>query len=435
MTRIKSLLRTNLLRTVSQVYAVQMAGYALPLLTVPYLARHLGVTGVGLVATFQALSNYFSTLNEFGFGLSATRAASRVKCEKQALSELLGSVIGAKIALGCACGLIMFLLSRFLPSLQHQNLLVASALLYSFGQSASVMWFYQAIDRIAFAATCDFIGRALGVLALFIFVKTPNDAWLALAVPGAVILSSAVFAILVAYRSVPVTLPSISSILSTLRGGLAIFTSRCLSSLMTSGNALILSMFAPAIAVGYYSGAERIFRAGIAGLYPFSQVMFPRIAYLIGKDRDRARREVLKSLGIMLTASLILSATMGLLGRPLVRLLLGPAFGPSVAVLSIFAFVPLLRVINDVLGLQWMISHGLDREYTICLAIAGIGSTSLALFLSKNWAQVGAAWAVVSSEALLAAGVLFCIGLRRIGPLPQMNLFAKFNRVVPSEGS
>ena len=424
-----------MLRTVSQVYAVQLAGFALPLLTVPYLARHLGVAGVGLVATFQALANYFTTLNEFGFGLSATREASRVKCDKQALSELLGSVIGAKLLLACGCGLLMFLLSCLLPSLQHQNMLVASALLYSFAQSASAMWFYQAMDRIAFAATCDFIGRALGVVALFLFVQTPQDAWLALAVPGAVILSSAFFATAVAYRDIPLTIPSLSSVLSTLRRGLAIFTSRCLSSLMTSGNALILSIFAPAIAVGYYSGAERIFRAGIAGLYPFSQVMFPRIAYLVTTDRFRARTEFLKSLSIMLSAAVCLAATLGLLGRPLVRFLLGPAFGPSVAVLSIFALVPVLRAINDVFGLQWMISHGLDREYTVCLTIAGIGSTGLALFLSKNWAQVGSAWAAVSSEALLAAGVLFCVGLRRIDPFPRISPFSKLSRVVPSEGS
>jgi PST family polysaccharide transporter len=254
------------------------------------------------------------------------------------------------------------------------------------------------------------------VAAIFIWVKTPQDSWRALAIPGGVILLSAAFAIAVAYREIPFSFPSLNGVLSTIRRGYAIFLSRCVSSMMNSGNALILSMFVSPVAVGYYSGAERIFRAGLTGLYPFSQVMFPRIAHLLAKDPDRARSEVLKSLSVMLCAAGCLSAAMLLFGGFLVRVLLGAAFAPSVAVLRILAIVPLARATSDVLGLQWMISHGLDREYTICLSVAGFTSLALALFLSGTWGQYGAAWAVVSSEVLLAAGVLYCIGLRYIVP-------------------
>lgn len=421
MKRFKSLLQTNLFRTVSQLYAVQAAAYVLPLLTVPYLARHIGAAGVGTVATFQALATYFTTLNEFGFNLSATRDAARIKSDKQGLSELLGTVIGAKVLLACICGALMLALSRLLPSLRHQNLFLASALLYTFGQSATAIWFYQATDRIAFATTSDLVGRTVGVSAIFFFVKTPSDAWLALAIPGCAILCSAVFCISVAYRELPFTFPSFSSILHMVRRCFAIFTSRCVSTMMNSGNALILSMFAPPVAVGYYSGAERIFRAGLTGLYPFSQVMFPRIAHLLTKDHERARAEVLKSLKVMLTAAVCLSLTLSVFGRLLVRILLGPAFLPSIAVLSVFAIVPVFRAITDVLGLQWMISHGLDRQYTVCLLIAGIGSTSLAFVLSKHWAQNGAVWAVVASEALLAAGILFCVATKGINPFVRMS--------------
>jgi PST family polysaccharide transporter len=429
MSRIGRLLRTDLFRTVGQLYVVQMASFALPLITVPYLARHLGASGVGVVATFQALAMYFVTINEFGFGLSATRDAARCNHDKQQLSLLLGSVIGAKILLAAGCGALMLILSFLLPSLRNQNLLLGSALLYTFGQSASAVWLYQAMGRIAFATTCDLVGRSLGVVAIFLFVKGPQDAWLALAVPGAVILASAAFAIAVAYREIPFSFPSGSAVVSTIRRGNAIFLSRCVSTLMNSGNALILSIFAPPVSVGYYSGAERIFKAGLTGLYPFSQVMFPRIAHLLANDRDRARSEVLKSLSIMLCAAACVSATMLFLGRFLVRVLLGPAFGPSVAVLQIFAIVPLFRAISDVLGLQWMISHGLDREYTVCLTVAGITGAVCAFYLSRNWAQGGAAWAVVISEVLLAVGVLVCVGLRRIVPFEGAGGGLRLNEV------
>ncbi len=425
----------GLFRTVGQLYVVQFAGYGLPLLTVPYLARHLGAEGVGVVATFQALANYFTTLNEYGFGISATRDAARIKNDRPALSELVGAVLGAKLLLGFVCGVLMLVLSYFLPSLQHRNILLASALLYTFGQSLSAMWLYQARNRITFAATCDFTGRVVGVVVLFIFVKVSQDAWLALALPGAAILASAFFSIVIAYRDLPFSIPSITSILSVIRGGHTIFVSRCVGTLMSSGNALILSIFAPPIAVGYYSGGERIYRAGIGGMYPFSQVMFPRIAHLVAHDKDRARSEVVRSLSIMLCAALCLSGTLLGLGRYLVVFLLGPAFEPSIPVLSIFAIIPVFRAITDVLGLQWMISHGLDREFTICLAIAGLIGTGLAFLLSKGWAQNGAAVSVVASEFVLAVSVLFCVGFKGITPFLNTRDLMRFGKVVPSAGN
>jgi PST family polysaccharide transporter len=427
--------KSGLFRTVGQLYAVQMASFALPLITVPYLARHLGAAGLGIVATFQALATWFTTLNEYGFSVSATREAARCKHDEQKLSQLLASVIGAKFLLAAGCGVLMLMLSFPLPSLRNQHLLLASALLYTFGQSASAVWLYQALDRIAFATTCDLAGRCLGVAAIFVCVKNPRDAWLALAIPGTVILLSAAFSISVAYRELPFRLPSFRSAFSVIRSGYAIFLSRCVGSMMNGGNALILSMFVSPAAVGYYSGAERIFRAGLTGLYPFSQVMFPRIAYLLSRDPGRARSEVLKSLSVMFCAASCVSAIMAVFGGFLVRVLLGPAFAPSVAVLRILALVPVARAVSDVLGLQWMISHGLDREYTICLSVAGAASLGAALFLSRNWGPVGAAWAVVSSEVLLAAGVLYCIGLRRIVPFPGAGAALNFSRAIAGESS
>ncbi len=183
-TRSADALRGKTARSLTQIYAVQMAGYALPLVTVPYLARRLGVSGVGLVATFTALANYLSILNEFGFSLSATREAARLRDDQTRLSRRLGSVIGAKLLLAGLSTALAVLASELIKPLGHHHVMLASALLYSFGQSASLLWFYQGLDRIAFAATWDLCGRLVGVILIFVFVRGPQDGWLALAVPG-----------------------------------------------------------------------------------------------------------------------------------------------------------------------------------------------------------------------------------------------------------
>ena len=53
--------------------ALQVFTYVLPLLTLPYLVRVLGVEKYGLVMFAQSVIMFFSILVDYGFNLSATR--------------------------------------------------------------------------------------------------------------------------------------------------------------------------------------------------------------------------------------------------------------------------------------------------------------------------------------------------------------------------
>jgi hypothetical protein len=82
-----------------------------------------------------------------------------------------------------------------------------------------------------------------------------------------------------------------------------------------------------------------------------------------------------------------------------------------------------------------MISHGFDKEFTVCLSVAGFTSAGLALILSKYWGESGTAWSVVISEIVLAMTVLICVAFRRIVPIRRVDGWLKFVRVVPNEGN
>jgi PST family polysaccharide transporter len=71
----------------------------------------------------------------------------------------------------------------------------------------------------------------------------------------------------------------------------------------------------------------------------------------------------------------------------------------------VLSAVPILRVCSDVLGLQLMIPQGLDKQYRLCVTLAGVVNVVLAVALARHWSYMGAAWAIVLSEVLLTSGI------------------------------
>ena len=81
------------------LYGVQIAGYIIPLITLPYLARVLRPQGLGLVLFAQSFALWASLTIEYGFNLSATRAVAQNREKNDHLAATAAGVLGAKALL------------------------------------------------------------------------------------------------------------------------------------------------------------------------------------------------------------------------------------------------------------------------------------------------------------------------------------------------
>jgi O-antigen/teichoic acid export membrane protein len=94
----------------------------------------------------------------------------------------------------------------------------------------------------------------------------------------------------------------------------------------------------------------------------------------------------------------------------LVRVLYGPAFSVSTAVLRWLAPLPLLLGLSNVLGVQTMLALRMKRTVSGIVLSAGAFNLVLLYLLASFFGAVGAGMSVLATEALVT--VLMIIVLR-----------------------
>jgi polysaccharide transporter, PST family len=393
--------RNRIAQNAAALYGVQIGRKLAPLIIIPYLARTLGPAGWGTVAFAQSLGEFIVLIIEFGFNLSATREIARNRESKRRCGEIMAGVLGAQIALALAAIVIAMIASHWIPLLRDNRRLLGAGLFYAVAQGFMPVWFYQGLERMRLAASLEITGKLLGLAAILIFVRSPEDGWIALLIQGLAPAVSTLAGIAMAYKAIPVCLPTRLLVGEAFRLGWPMFVFRSGESLYGVGNAFVLGLFAPPAVVGYFASAEKISKAVFGLLNPIREALYPRLSSLARQDsRDAARLARIGAL-VMVAGGLTLGAGVFVFAPLWVRILMGPGFAPAVTVLRILAVLPPLLSVTYSVGLQWLLPLGRDRDVNRIILTAGALNLVLAVLLAPHFAHLGMAWAVVSAEAFV----------------------------------
>ena len=418
--------RHTLVQNALALYSVQIVGYVVPIVTIPYLARVLGATGWGLLSFAQAFGSCWTVLGEYGFSLSATREVAYHRDNRQKLTEIFAGVLGAKMLLAAASLPLAFLAGLWIPAFRDHPILLWTGMFCALAQGFNVMWFFQGFERMRLVAVLDISTRALATLGIFVFVRKPDQAWRVLVLQGVGYLLSFAIGLGLAYRELPVRLPSWNSCREALRTGWSTFLFRGSATLYSVGNAFILGLFVPPQFVGYYAGAQKI-SGGFWGLLlgPICQALYPRLSHLVHRDRDRAARLARMGLALMAGGGALMGVVVFFASPLLVQIFLGKDFAEAVPVLRILSLLLPILGLNFALGIQWMVPLGLDRAFSIITVLAGLTNIALATALASNYKELGMAWAVVCAEIFVAVSLYTVLRSRKLDPLSWRKSYAE----------
>jgi PST family polysaccharide transporter len=400
------LLPDLVIKNAAALYGVQAGRKLIPLASIPYLARVLGPEGWGEVAFVTAMAELIVILIEFGFNLSATRSIARYRDDPFQRGKITMGVLTAQALLALIGVTTAIVASRFIPLLREHAALLVAGLVYAVAQGFVPLWYFQGMERIRLAAAIEISAKTVALAALFVFVKSPGDAWRALAIQA---LSPAV-AVLIGLRLACAGMscrPQWNLVTAVLKEGWHMFVFRSSESIYGVANAFLLGLYSPAIIVGYFGASEKVSKATAGLVNPIRESLYPRISNLIHRDRREARRLASVGAALMMGFGLLLSICLFVFAGTIIAILMGGRFEPAVVVLKILSPLPLLLATTFSCGQLWLLPLRKDRTVLRVGFLAAAVNLTCSFTLGPRWGHVGMAITVLVSEAVVALCLLW----------------------------
>lgn len=393
----------SLKRNILSLTAVQIGNYIVPLITLPWLTRVLGLEGFGRLGFATAVIAYFILLTEWGFALGATREVAVAKEDLLKRSQIFWDVLTSRFFLSIFGLLALGALITLVPKLSNDALLLWIVSLSVLASMISPVFYFQGIERMSGMAFVNLMVKFLSVPLIVILVQEPADIYLAALIQSLTLLVAATINLVLLLNASEVVWirPSLMRMAVALKKTSSLFISNAAISLYTNSSTVILGFVASESAVGAFVAAYSLIRAALGLMGPVSQALFPRISYLLTHERNRAEQVLNRVFLLQSGAGLIVSFSVVILGPVVVPLFLGDAYVQSLPALMGLAALPFLIAASNVLGVQIMVPLGHNSAFGTVLVAAGIINAALAIPFGAIWGAVGAAVSMVVAEAVV----------------------------------
>lgn len=420
--RLITALRHPVSRNVIALYGVQLATFILPLLTLPYVARVLEPSALGLVILAQGFAFALMAFIDWGFGLTGVRSVAAVQNDPDALAGVVQRVRGAQLALALLSGVFAASALLFLPSMRENPEFLVLAYVAAFTTGLAADWFFLGIERMRVMALIQLGFRSVSTVLTFVLVKGPDDAWIVMALFAGGSVGALIVSDWMMYRRVAFRRPAWRASLRELRHGSTIFIATLAVTLYTAFNVVLLGFFASSAEVAHFGAGERLVRVAITLLGPVGAAVIPRMTALhTAGEPERAKRLLVIALAVCTLPAIAITLILIVFGTPIIRLIYGEAFvEDAVPILRVLALIIPINVVAVVFGV-WLMTLHRDRLVAGIALLAGFSNVVLGCLLASEFGGLGMAWAVICAEGVAALGGLIAVswGARRARRSPQ----------------
>ena len=380
--------------------AYQLLAIIAPLVTTPYVSRVLGVANIGIYEYTVTITNFFILFGSLGLNLYGQREIAYHQDNSEYRSKIFWELFTLR-AIMILISIILFLISVVLFSKYsiYYMILLINILSSIFDSS----WLFQGMENFKVTVTRNFISKLLGILLVFVLVRSESDLWLYFMCLSFPLLLGNMSMWVRVSKLVGRPVISVSNSLRHIRLTLEMFIPQIAISIYTLLDKSMLGLMTDNIAeVGYYGQAEKIIKLTLTIVTAMGIVMLPRIAsHFANNDTKEIKYHINRSL--KLVYFLAFPMIFGLIGisSGFVPWFFGDGYAKVVPLMIIISPIILLIGLSNVIGVQYLLPTKHQKEFARSVIYGSVVNFFLNLVLIMKFQAYGTSIATVCGELVV----------------------------------
>ncbi len=266
-----------LLSNFTSLMSLRLMNMLLPLITMPYLVRVLGVEKFGLVNFALAIIMFFNLFVSFGFDLSVTREISINRDDKRKIAEIFSSVLLIKMVFVILSFVVLCGLIALNDTIGDNAQLYFITFGVVVGNALLPLWFFQGIEKMKHITYINVASRLFFAIMIFVLVKDKSDYIYVPLLNSIGTIVGGVYAIIFirSVFNIGFVIPKIESAIYQLRNSAHFFLSRVANEGARYFASVLIGFKFGDLYVGYYTMVDKLFTVFMSGGGIVSQTIYP----------------------------------------------------------------------------------------------------------------------------------------------------------------
>ena len=386
---IKSKEGKNLLANFFSLSLLQVAAYIFPLITLPYLAKVIGINYFGEIAFASAVMVYLSTIVDYGFVFSGVRDIARVRDDLDAVSEIYSRIMWSRFVLVGISFIILTALIICVPQFYEKKAVLYATFLLVIGTALFPDWMFQALEKMKYITIFNVLVKLLFTVSVFIFIKKPEDYLLQPILTSLGYIVSGICSMwLINKWGIRMYRPGLRKIKESIKSNFDLFLNQIVPNLYNSMSVLLLGFFHGNAANALFDVGNRFTTAGVSFFNIISRTFFPFLS------RKMSKHTFYLKLNVVL--SLLMSVAM-FIAAPWPK-----DFTQATGILRILSVSIFFLAMTNVFGTNYLIlkkQEKKQRTITVWTSIIGFAMSIPFVYFGS---ATGAALVILISRMILA---------------------------------
>lgn len=387
----------KILKNYAYNFSYQLLVIILPILTTPYVTRIFSSEDLGTYGYFNSIVTYFILLATLGVANYGTK---EVSANRKNIQPTFWGIYSLQVVAAFISIILYLLLCWSVPSMQNPVAYILGLSLLSKGLDIS--WLFQGLEDFRKITIRNITVKLLGILSIFLFVKTPNDLYLYVFLLTGFELLGQLSMWLPAKEFIGKPHFDVVHAKEHLKPVILLFLPQIAISLYVTLDRTMLGALSSTKDVGIYDQALKIINILLTIVTSLGSVMLPRVSSLLSSGDYKAVNKM-HEMSFLIYNLIIFPIIAGMLivNKDFVNFFLGKDFQEARVAIDIMIARMFFIGWTNIMGIQILIPHNKNREFMLSTTIPAFVSVGLNLLLIPSLGFIGASITSVLTEALV----------------------------------